>query len=247
MTTNQPSLEMGLFETMLVREGDALELDTHLGRLGASTLSVYGRRLPPGLWDAAGDCARSWRGDAARLRVELWPVGAELRFRCEVQLATPNALGPLRPGLRLVPVQVEGGLGAHKWKDRSLLRRLGSGLEENEELLILDAGEEVLETGSGNVFGFFDGTLVTPVLDHRVLPGVTRARVIELAFRAGLTVKEQAFGLDELGGAAEVFLTNSVKGVVPVTSCRETNWAIGDKTRTLHAALGELWMTQTQK
>ena len=247
MTTNQPSLELGLFETMLVREGDALELEAHLGRLGASTLSVYGRRLPSGLWDAAKDCARSWRGDPARLRVELWPVGAELRYRCEVRAAIPNALGPLGTGLGLRPVQVEGGLGALKWKDRSLLRRLGSGVEDNEELLILDAGEEVLESGSGNVFALFEGTIVTPVIDHRVLPGVTRARVIELASRAGLTVKEQPLGLAELGRAAEVFLTSSVRGVVPVTSCRESHWPIGDKTRTLHAALGELWMTRTQK
>jgi para-aminobenzoate synthetase/4-amino-4-deoxychorismate lyase len=232
---------------MLIHEGTALELEAHLDRLGASTLAVYGRRLPPGLWDAARDCARSWRGDFARLRVELWPVGAELRYRCEVRPATSAALGPQSPGLGLRPVQVEGGLGAHKWKDRSLLRRLGSGLEENEELLILDAGEEVLETGAGNVFALFEDALVSPVADHRSLPGVTRARVIELAHRAGLTVEERPLGLADLGGVAEVFLTSSVRGVVPVTSCRETHWPVGAKSRMLHAALGELWRTSTQK
>jgi para-aminobenzoate synthetase/4-amino-4-deoxychorismate lyase len=247
MTKNQPSLELGLFETMLIHEGAALELEAHLDRLGASTLAVYGRRLPPGLWDAARDCARSWSGDFARLRVELWPVGAELRYRCEVRPAASTALGPKSPGLGLRPVQVEGGLGAHKWKDRSLLLRLGSGLEEYEELLILDAGEEVLETGTGNVFALSEDALVTPVADHRVLPGVTRARVIELAHRAGLSVKVQPLALGELGDAAEVFLTSSVRGVVPVTSFRETRWAVGDKTRTLHAALRELWRIRTQK
>jgi hypothetical protein len=175
--------------------------------------------------------------------VALWPAGAEPRFQCEIGPASRHGLGPPGPGLGLRPVTVEGGLGAHKWRDRGLIRRLGANLGEHEELLILDA-EEVLETGAGNLFAFFEGTLVSPVADHRLLPGVTRARVIEIAGRAGSTVEERYLGLAELGGAQEVFVTSSLRGVVPVTVCGAIRWELGEKTRMLRAALAELWSTE---
>jgi branched-subunit amino acid aminotransferase/4-amino-4-deoxychorismate lyase len=57
------------------------------------------------------------------------------------------------------------------------------------------------------------GTVFTPPLDGRILPGVTRATVIELARAEGGDVVESAITLEELRQSEEVFLTNSIRGI----------------------------------
>src|SRR5262249_51940584 len=68
-----------------------------------------------------------------------------------------------------------------------------------------------------NVFLFRDGALVTPSLDGPIVPGIMRGLVIELARGIGLDVwEEKAMTEPWLEGASEVFLTNSVRGIIPV-------------------------------
>ena len=56
-----------------------------------------------------------------------------------------------------------------------------------------------------------------PYPRSNVLPGVTRAAVIELARGQGLEVHRLPVDVNRLLGAREVFLTNSIMGVMPVT------------------------------
>ena len=74
-----------------------------------------------------------------------------------------------------------GGLGEHKWVDRSLLDEAQAALPAGALPLIVDADGAVLEASRANLFAVRDGALFTPPLDGRILPGVTRARVIEIA------------------------------------------------------------------
>jgi para-aminobenzoate synthetase/4-amino-4-deoxychorismate lyase len=75
----------------------------------------------------------------------------------------------------------------------------------------VDEDGSVLEASRANVFVVENGSVVTPPADGRLLPGVTRARVVELA-----GVREEPIDLDRLHAADEVFLTGSVRGVEPV-------------------------------
>jgi D-alanine transaminase len=61
-----------------------------------------------------------------------------------------------------------------------------------------------------------DGTLVTRDLSHALLPGVTRAAVLEIAARHGIAVEERAFTADEARLAREAFITSATNFVVPV-------------------------------
>ena len=100
-----------------------------------------------------------------------------------------------------------------------------------------------LESGSiTNVFVLKDGVLVTPPTptDLRdaaiaastaypkscVLPGVTRSVVLGLARAAGVETSVRSVDVNRLLAADEVFLTNSVMGVMPV--CRLERKAVGD-------------------
>jgi branched-subunit amino acid aminotransferase/4-amino-4-deoxychorismate lyase len=74
----------------------------------------------------------------------------------------------------------------------------------------------VLESARATVFVVEDGARVlTPPTDGRILPGVTRSAVIELARGLGLEVREQPIDLEQLARAREVFLTGSLRGVDP--------------------------------
>lgn len=94
---------------------------------------------------------------------------------------------------------------------RAQARRAGA-----EEALLTDGRGGVLEGAASNVFAVWGDTLVTPPLRQGLLPGVTRAVVLELARAGGIPVREEPLTLERLGSADEVFLTATTREVVPV-------------------------------
>jgi para-aminobenzoate synthetase/4-amino-4-deoxychorismate lyase len=247
--TNKPDLELGLIETMLVLDGAVVELEAHLQRLERSTTRLYDSSLPAELRAEMRRAQRTLQFDrAARLRVSVWPSAGGLCCSAKAEPTECHVLNPLsRTGLKLRPVTVAGGLGAHKWRDRSLIERHGVGLAPGEEIVIVDADGEVLETGAGNLFAVFAKRITTPQPDHRLLPGVTRARVLELAGSLMLHTDERPLKLAELSGATEVFVTSAVRGLVPATECGESGWPVGEITQRLHSKLGELWSSSARR
>lgn len=190
----------GVFTTVLVREGRPESLDAHVGRLAASAAELYGHDVAARARELAIEQARELAG-THRLRLEVAPSGA--------LTATAVPLDPGPVSWALVPFPLPGGLGAHKWSDRSALPA------GPDEPLLLD-GDEVLETGRASLFVVLDDGLHTPPLDGRILPGTMRAAVLERARLHGLPVYERSLHLDELAGASEVFATNALRGIVAV-------------------------------
>ena len=86
-----------------------------------------------------------------------------------------------------------------------------------EAILCADDGS-VAEGASSNVFAVVRGELWTPGSDVGILDGITRAKAMELARGAGITVVERRILPDELRGADEAFLTSATRGILPVTT-----------------------------
>ncbi|PHR27447.1 MAG: amino acid aminotransferase [Desulfotalea sp.] len=84
------------------------------------------------------------------------------------------------------------------------------------ESIYVDQDGYLLEGTTSNIFTVRDGRLITPPCD-RVLPGITRQVVIELAQRT-MELIERPIHKDEIRLFDEVFITSSVKEVVPVTT-----------------------------
>ncbi|HEX4292110.1 MAG TPA: aminotransferase class IV, partial [Trebonia sp.] len=128
-----------------------------------------------------------------------------------------------------------------KWRDRRLLAALNeqAGTAAGEQLLITDETGELLETDRANVFAVIDGVLLTPPADGRLLPGTVRAAVMRAARAHAIRVGQKPLTLDELASASEVFVTNAVAGVLPVTAIGglPASWPPGPLTATLAAAL----------
>jgi para-aminobenzoate synthetase/4-amino-4-deoxychorismate lyase len=217
----RPDPVRGVFETILVVDGRPVELDAHLARLAASARELFG---PPTAARIAGP-ARALALDSsaptavpalARLRLTLAPDG-EGRLDLSATTAAVEAetvFPTVDRAPSLVPVTVPSGLGAHKWADRRLLE--GAAAMVDGALPLIVDGDTALEAERANLFAVLDGVLVTPPLDGRILPGVARARTLEIANELGIEAAERQLALDDLETADELFLTGSIRGIEPV-------------------------------
>ena len=88
--------------------------------------------------------------------------------------------------------------------------------------------ENLLAEGSvSNVFLVADGKLRTPPLETPVLPGVTRAAVLELAGENDISADEAPCTINDLLNGDEVFLTNAIMQVLPVARVEKHDIAKG--------------------
>ena len=83
------------------------------------------------------------------------------------------------------------------------------------EAIFVRAGE-VSEGAVSNVMLVRAGVLVTAPADERILSGVTRAVVLDLARKEGILVEERAIRVEELRRADEIFLTGTTVEILPV-------------------------------
>ncbi len=94
------------------------------------------------------------------------------------------------------------------------------------EPILTNASGRIVEGASSNIFVVRDGRLRTPPLEDGLLPGITRAAVLELAGRDDLDAGEASLQPDDLRRADEAFLTSTLKGVLPIRRC--DGWPIHD-------------------
>jgi len=73
-----------------------------------------------------------------------------------------------------------------------------------------------LEGSHNNLFFVFDGTLRSHPTSNQILPGITRAVLIELAREKGYRIEERPTPLEEMADASELFLTGSTTEVRPI-------------------------------
>lgn len=85
-----------------------------------------------------------------------------------------------------------------------------------DEALMCDSQGRVAEGSTSNLFVVRAGAITTPGLDVDLLQGITRARVVSLAEGAGIAVREGRLLPAQVRSADEVFITSSIRGVVPV-------------------------------
>jgi len=192
----------GIFETALVRDGAPVRWPAHLARLRASARVLYG--ADPG---ASFDLRAADSVALGRLRVEVVPAGDSFTVAARCEPIEPAIVLP-EAEPEVVPVPVSAGFGPHKLIDRGWLEAIESSVPAGARALLVAPGGELLETTRANVFVVREGALATPPLDGRVLPGITRAVVLERARAAGFTVHEKPVTLE---GADAILLTGSVR------------------------------------
>lgn len=107
------------------------------------------------------------------------------------------------------------------------------------EGLTMDADDRIICGTMSNVFLVNGGEVATPSLHSSGVEGVMRRHVIETLRAQGIETRIGSVNLDEMDDMDEVFICNSQFGVMPVRRCMESEWAVGEITRTVMAALAE--------
>lgn len=121
----------------------------------------------------------------------------------------PEGLDPVKIWIEDEYVRaVRGGIGEAKVGANyvaSLKAQVKAHDEGYSQVLWLDGVERkyIEEVGAMNIFFKINGTVVTPVLNGSILPGVTRNSCIELCKTWGLPVEERRVSVDELIAAAQ--------------------------------------------
>ncbi|MHA6723465.1 branched-chain amino acid aminotransferase [Sphingomonas sp. RS2018] len=121
-----------------------------------------------------------------------------------------------------------GGTGAAKCGGNyatSLVAQAEAVKRGHDQVLFLDAVERrwIEELGGMNVmFVMADGSVVTPPLTGTILPGITRASILQMLRDEGLTVREELYSIEQLradaasGDLVEAFACGTAAVVTPI-------------------------------
>jgi branched-chain amino acid aminotransferase len=99
--------------------------------------------------------------------------------------------------------------------------------DENDynNCLLINDEKNVIEAIQGNLFMFSESILTTPPISDGCLNGVMRKQIIELAKKIeGIEVVEKSISPFELQKADELFITNVIMGIQPITKYRKKEY-----------------------
>lgn len=237
-----------VYEVIPAYDGRLFRLHQHLERLDRSLAAI---RMPNPL------AAEEWH-DMLRTLIERNPGGDQAvylqvsrgapdkRDHAIPQGVTPTVFAMSSPLVPRPPAVAEQGIAAVTLEDvrwrycyikstnllpNVLLRQ--EAVDQQAEEAILVRGGEVIEGAATNLFLVKAGEILTPPKDERMLSGITRELILELAADGHLPFAERTILERELGTADEIWLTSSMREVVPVT--RLNGCAIGN------ARPGPIW------
>ena len=225
----------GLFETMRVANGKTFRCAQHLERLmrGANFLKIRPPYTPKELEKSARQLIETNQMSEAILRVTL-TRGAGARGY------SPKNAGPPTMALTLQPLPVQNpdeplqwSLVTSSWripasdalasfKTTSKLLNVMARAEAEEkgadEALLLNTNGEVAETAGGNLFWVYQDKICTVPTGRGVLPGITRAVILEICQSLALETNKRVIKAEHLRNACGLFVTNSALGIVPVAA-----------------------------
>ncbi|MFV8327199.1 aminotransferase class IV [Flavobacterium sp. ZS1P14] len=95
-----------------------------------------------------------------------------------------------------------------------------------DNCLLLNDSKNVVEALQGNIFMLLGNKLITPPVSEGCLNGVMRKQILGLAKKiANLEVLEAVISPFDLQKADELFITNVIKGIQPITKYRKKEFA----------------------
>ena len=256
----------GLYETIRAYEGKVFRLDNHLARLKFAG-DRLGILIHTGLIrEAVKDVVKANNFHQTRIRIcvsigegTMSPDLDSCHQPTITVLAadyTPLSPEKYRQGYKVTLSTIRRNcrspvtyLKSANALENMLARQEAKEAGANEVFFLNDRGY-LTEAAGSNLFLVKDGILKTPRYESGILPGVTRVVVFELAAQLGIKVSEVNFRVAELLQADEVFVTNSLIEIVPVTIFEGKpigNGKPGTITRKLMKAYKEMVQKETSE
>ena len=225
----------GIYEVTRAVDGRLIEPGRHLARLqdGATALALP---LPEGgteailaIWHELlavnglqqGEATvyfQLTRGSAPRTHQFPPPGTPPTVFASAAPISPPDALRARGAAIVTQPDQRWGRCDVKSINllPNVLAKQAAAAAGAFEAVLVRDG--VVTEGAHTTIFAVIDGELRTHPLTHGILPGITRAVVLELAAELDLPVREEAFDAAALHTADELFLASTTADVMPIVS-----------------------------
>jgi len=224
-----------VYETLRTSGGRIVELGAHLDRLRRSAEGIA-FELPVSdaeITDAVEQTLAAAANDDSRIRVVVTrgtgPIDLDTRVAespLVVVIVSPLVLPTAEQYQKGIPAvlvreregSIRPGLKTGNYLGNILALRRAHELGA-EDAIMCNADGAVAEGATSNLFMGVAGSVHTPSIATGLLAGITRGVVIELLRqRLGLPTCERTVLPGELRGADELFLTSSVRGIMPVTT-----------------------------
>jgi branched-chain amino acid aminotransferase len=255
----------GLFETMRSHNGVVFALKDHLDRLfvSAEVLSIDNSYSREYITEAINKVLRANKLTDARLRLTLTngPMAESEEQRKSTLLITATKLRSYPPeyykkGVMVVlcpfkqnPIDPTSGRKTTSYFSRMIALNLAH-QKRAAEALWFTVDNRLAEGCISNVFLVKDSELYTPPITTPVLPGVARKTVCLLAEQNSIKLTEKDLSIDDLLGADEIFLTNVIMLVMPITKVEKHtvgDGQVGPVAKKLHKSFEELVKKECEK
>lgn len=243
----------GLFETVLVQNSKPLYLSQHLNRLQQSSV-FFAYNLPSEeeLAEAMQLVIEANALENGSMRLTVSP--RESQGLLAKKNSTLNILISLRHGRAYSEELYERGFTAiiaqttrrnehsplshHKTTNfaDSILAKREAIFNGSDEAILLNTAGRLTEAAVANLFLVINGEVLTPPIADGLIPGIIRQRVLELCRELNIPASEQSLTLKDLERAKEVFITNSLMGVMPIRQIQSVIFS-AKVTRRIAAAL----------
>lgn len=246
----------GLFETIKVIEGRPCFLEKHLKRLesGLERLSIeFSQQLL--IEDIQKLLSEAKNQDEAVIKVVVTRGDSQAGYKPQ-RVAEPNRVVSITPArhqsfpetgvvLRLCSTRL--GINPllagmkHLCRIEQVMARAEWSNPDIHEGVMLDVDGNVIEGTMSNIFCIINGKIITPSIDGCGVAGIVRGLVLEsIAPLLHLDTSEVVINLDQLKSADEVFITNSLLGIVPVVSFEKQSYEYGHLTKKIKTAYQSL-------
>ena len=222
----------GLFETMRVVNGKPFRFAQHLERMtrGADFLKIKPPFAPKKLEKFAVQLIEQNKMPDAMLRVTLTRGPGERGYTPETGgkpttvmtlHAAPSLEKTIEWNLITSSFRIPAADPLSSFKTTSKILHVMARAEAAEkgadEALLVNTNGEVAETAGGNLFWVYDDKICTVPTGRGVLPGITRAIVLEICQAMGLQTSKRVIKPEALRNSRGIFVTQSALGIVPVS------------------------------
>jgi len=255
----------GLFETMRSHNGVVFALTDHMDRLFtcADVLSINNPYEQEYITEAINKVLAANKLTDARLRLTLTngPMSESEEQRKSTLLITATKFQSYPPeyykkGVLVVlcpfkqnPIDPASGRKTISYFSRMIALNLAH-QKRAAEAIWFTLDNRLAEGCISNVFLVKDSVLYTPPINTPVLPGVARKTVCLLALQNSIKLTEKDLTIDDLLGADEIFLTNVIMQVMPITKVENHTVGdsrVGDVTKKLQTCFDQLVKSECGK
>ncbi len=231
----------GIYETLRAYNGKPFKLAEHLERMrySAKQLRISFEYTNADIDKWINELIEKNRSQDAYIRITLsrGTGGVRLQMDDNIKPTTLIQVKPLTPydrklyeeGMSLTVSNcrrsTSNPIYCHKSTNllTSILLKEEAKKRSAHEAIIVNTDEYVAECVVSNIFMVNDGCVVTPSLDTNILPGITRRTVLDICKESGIPAGEKLFKIEDLLNADEVFITNALMEIMPVSRIEDSN------------------------